>query len=198
MIRNGNSLSRKLTQLLRDSKSTLDTLTPDKHISTESASTLDGRILRELLQELITGLEGMLSLGSILETEEGKSISCETFMKNISQEREFAQLFISLESPLPHLFINEERFLSALRWLFRGALRNGHTHARISSKEPELIISFSATGSTPTEAELSHKKSILEYLIADEILSFYGHSLSWNETDGLSTCLIPIFEMNNE
>jgi hypothetical protein len=140
----------------------------------------------------------MLSLGSIVETEEGESISCETFIKSLSQEREFSQLFITLESPLPQLFINEARFLNSLRWLFRGAMRNGHTHARVSSKNPELIISFSSTAMTSTAMAQSHNKSILEYLIADEILSFYGHSLSWNETDGLSTCLIPIFEMNEE
>jgi hypothetical protein len=182
-------LTNRLEKLLANSKSTLESID-----EADSPSSAPFKIIKEHFRELIIALDGVLSLYEITDREEGGGISCEELMHVLSKESALTHLELTVESPLPQLFINEARFLSSLRWLFRGAIRNGHTHARVSSKNPELIISFSSTAITSTGLAQSHNTSILEYLIADEILSLYGHSLSWTETDGLSTCLIPMNE----
>lgn len=186
-------LSNRLLKLLADSESALQNLAVS-----QSPSPASLKIVKERFRELIIGLDGVLFLNEITEQEDGGSISCEELIHALSKESLLSPLDITLKSPLPRLFMNSARLLGALRWLCRGALRNGHSHAHISSDNRALIISFSPTATTSTESAPSLDKSILEYLIADEILSLYGHSLSWNDTEGLPTCVLPIFEMKEE
>ena len=178
-----SQLTTRLAKLLAESESALKTIS---HSTSTSSTPLEA--LKERFQELIIGLEGILTLNEVAEQEDGGSVVCEELLEKLSKEPMLTQLSITVETPFPPLYINSARLLGSLRWLFRGAIRNGHSHAHISSKDRDLLITLSSTRSPPLQRES------LEYLIANEMFSFYEHSFSWREDEESLVCSLPIFD----
>ena len=166
----------------RNFKDRLETLLTESRLLLETNSLctksifVAGNNTNHFFHELLVGLEGVLCLHQVGEQEVGEMVDCEALVHRLTEDSSLLSLSITVGSRLPEVFINGIRLRETLRWLFRGALRNGHKTADISHQDNALIISCHSENSPSSPLE-----DLLEYHIANEIFSFSEQTLLWED-----------------